>query len=127
MAPNGRYSVVTVNPDARTFVIQMKAEEADNCASASRILQFNQSSPFNVTSSCSGELGNVTSDSTLDGTVEVEISWKPPLEPMCSSSADCKDWPYSTCNENINGQRRCLCNASYHWDGSALNFTGGQY
>ncbi|KAA3488419.1 G-type lectin S-receptor-like serine/threonine-protein kinase isoform X1 [Gossypium australe] len=54
MAPNGQYSVVTVNPDARTFVIQMKAEEANNCAalhtSASRILQFNQSSPFNVNS-----------------------------------------------------------------------------
>ncbi|KAK5770869.1 hypothetical protein PVK06_047026 [Gossypium arboreum] len=127
MAPNGRYSVVTVNPDARTFVIQMKAEEANNCAalhaSASRILQFNQSSPFNVTSSCSGELGNLTSDSTLEGTVEVEISWKPPLEPMCSSSADCKDWPHSTCNENKNGQRRCLCNSTYHWDGSVLNCT----
>ncbi|MBA0815820.1 hypothetical protein Gohar_000552 [Gossypium harknessii] len=127
MAPNGRYSVVVVNPDARTFVIQMKAEEANNCAalhaSASRILQFNQSSPFNVTSSCSGELGNLTSDSTLEGTVEVEISWKPPLEPMCSSSADCKDWPHSTCNENKNGQRRCLCNSTYHWDGSVLNCT----
>ncbi|KAA3488418.1 G-type lectin S-receptor-like serine/threonine-protein kinase isoform X1 [Gossypium australe] len=42
---------------------------------------------------------------------------------MCSSSADCKDWPHSTCNENKNGQRSCLCNSTYHWDGSVLNCT----
>ncbi|KAE8687771.1 S-locus lectin protein kinase family protein, putative isoform 2 [Hibiscus syriacus] len=128
-APNGNYSVITVNPDARTFVIQMKAKEADNCSamhsSATRILQFNQSSPFNVTGNCRGSVGNLTSDSSLEDTVEVEISWKPPLEPICTSSADCKDWPHSTCNETGNGLRRCLCNTTFRWDGSALNCTQG--
>ncbi|KAE8725703.1 G-type lectin S-receptor-like serine/threonine-protein kinase [Hibiscus syriacus] len=127
MAPNGNYSVITVDPDARTFVIQMKAKEADNCSamnsSASRTLQFKESSPFNVTGNCRGGVGNLTSDSTLEDTVEVEISWKPPLEPICTSPADCNDWPHSTCNETGNGQRRCLCDTAFHWDGSALNCT----
>ncbi|KAK9000856.1 hypothetical protein V6N11_081339 [Hibiscus sabdariffa] len=127
MAPNGSYGVITVNPDARTFFIQMKAKEAYNCSamqsSASRILQFNQSSPFNVTGNCRGDVGNLTSDSSLEGTVEVEISWKPPLEPICTSSADCKDWPHSTCNETGNGPRRCICDTAFHWDGSVLNCT----
>ncbi|KAK8656557.1 hypothetical protein V6N13_098504 [Hibiscus sabdariffa] len=70
MAHNGSYGVITVNPDARTFFIQMKAKEAYNCSamqsSASRILQFNQSSPFNVTSNCRGDVGNLSSDSSLE-------------------------------------------------------------
>ncbi|GMI83833.1 hypothetical protein like AT4G03230 [Hibiscus trionum] len=127
MAPNGSYGVITVNPDARTFVIQMKAKDADSCSamhsSASRILQFNQSSPFNVTGNCRGDVGNLTSDSSLEGTIEVEISWKPPLEPICTSSADCKDWPHSTCNETGNGPRRCICDTTFTWDGTALNCT----
>ncbi|KAE8698472.1 hypothetical protein F3Y22_tig00110597pilonHSYRG00272 [Hibiscus syriacus] len=126
MAPNGNYSVVTVNRHARTFIIQVKTEEATNCYAmhslASRILQFDRSSPFNVISNCRGDVGNLTtSDSSLNGMVDVQISWKPPPEPICTPSADCKDWPHSTCNETGNGRRRCLCGSTFHWDGSALN------
>ena len=91
MAPTGNYNVISVNPEARVFVIKMQAE-ADKC-DGSKILQLSQSSPFNLTSKCSSDLGNFTSDSSLNGTDELEISWKPPSEPTCTSSADCKDWP----------------------------------
>ncbi|XVE92858.1 hypothetical protein REPUB_Repub01dG0139300 [Reevesia pubescens] len=132
MTPSGNYNIIRVNPEARIFVIQMQAEERDNCddmvSSESKILQLSQSSPFNVSSSCSSGLGNFTTDSPLNGKFEVEISWKPPLEPTCTSSSDCKDWPHSTCNKTGNGQKRCLCNTTFRWDGSALNCTpeGGQ-
>ncbi|KAE8677907.1 hypothetical protein F3Y22_tig00111493pilonHSYRG00183 [Hibiscus syriacus] len=80
MAPNVNYSVVTVDCHTRTFIIQMKTEEEDNCSAmhslASRILQFDQSSPFNVISNCRGDVGNLTtSDSSLYGTVDIKISW----------------------------------------------------
>ena len=123
MEPTGNYNVISVNPAARIFVIQMQAE-ADNC-DGSKILQLSQSSPFNLTSKCHSDLGNFTSDSSLNGTVELEISWKSPLEPTCTSSADCKDWPNSSCNETGNGQKRCLCDTTFHWDGSALNCSRG--
>ncbi|XVF57948.1 hypothetical protein PTKIN_Ptkin07bG0023300 [Pterospermum kingtungense] len=120
MAPSGNYNVISVNPEKRIFIIQMPAEK-ENCkamlSSGSKILQLNQSLPFNVTSWCN--------HSSLNGAVEVEISWKPPLEPTCVSSADCKDWPNSSCNKTGNVQKRCLCNTKFRWDGSALNCTGG--
>ncbi|OMO99887.1 S-locus glycoprotein [Corchorus olitorius] len=116
----GNYNVSRVDPEARTFVIQIPSKEADSCdaiqSSGSRILQLNQSSPFNVTNWCS-------SDSSLIGMIEVEISWKPPIEPTCTSPTDCKDWPHSTCSITKNGQKRCLCNANFQWDGLALNCT----
>ena len=124
-APSGNYNVISVNPEERIFFIQMQAEEADNCnamhSSGSKILQLSQPSPFNVTSRCSSDLGNFTTDSSLNFTV-VEISWKPPSEPTCTSSADCKDWPHSSCNKT---QKRCLCNTTFRWDGSALNCSRG--
>ncbi|OMO84803.1 S-locus glycoprotein [Corchorus capsularis] len=120
MTSSGNYNVIRVNPEVRAFVIQMPSKEVGNCnasqSSASRILQLNQSLPFNVTNWCSG-------DSPVNGTLEVEISWKPPLEPTCVSSTDCKDWPNSSCNNTGNGQKRCLCTRNFHWDGIALNCT----
>ncbi|KAK8529644.1 hypothetical protein V6N12_060421 [Hibiscus sabdariffa] len=102
-------------------------DEAVNCKaiqlSGNKILQLNASSPFDVTSSCSSDVGNFTNASPLNGMIEVEISWRPPLEPTCNSSADCKDWPFSTCNETRNGRKRCLCHPTFRWDGSALNCT----
>nr|POF18398.1 g-type lectin s-receptor-like serine/threonine-protein kinase [Quercus suber] len=53
----------------------------------------------------------------------VEISWKPPREPMCNSPADCKDWPNSTCNATKDGNMRCLCLPNFVWDASNLNCT----
>ncbi|OMO84802.1 S-locus glycoprotein [Corchorus capsularis] len=63
----GNYNVIRVDPEARTFVIQIPSKEADSCdaiqSSRSTILQLNQSSPFNVTNWC-------TSDSSLIGNGE---------------------------------------------------------
>ncbi|XVF57951.1 hypothetical protein PTKIN_Ptkin07bG0023600 [Pterospermum kingtungense] len=119
-APSGNYNVISVNPEKQIFIIQMQAEKANDCkamlSSGRKILQLNQSSPFNVTSRCN--------HSSVNGAVEVQISWKPPLEPTCVSSADCKDWPNSSCNKTGNVQKRCLCNTKFRWDGSALNCTG---
>ncbi|KAL4363375.1 hypothetical protein GQ457_04G004890 [Hibiscus cannabinus] len=128
MTTSGNYSTVTnVNTEAHVFVIKIQSEEAVNCKaiqlSGNKILQLIPSSPFDVTSSCSSDVGNFTNASPLNGTIEVEISWRPPLEPICNSSADCKDWPFSTCNETRNRQKRCLCRPTFRWDGSALNCT----
>ncbi|MBA0766164.1 hypothetical protein Gotri_015231, partial [Gossypium trilobum] len=121
MTPSGNYTVTHVNPKASIFDIEMQAKEAVNChamnSSGSKILQLNRSSPFNVTSSCSS---NFTNDSPLKSTIEVKITWKPPLEPTCNSSADCKEWPHSTCNITGTGQKRCLCNSAFRWDGLGL-------
>ncbi|KAK8519071.1 hypothetical protein V6N12_012300 [Hibiscus sabdariffa] len=127
MTTSGNYTVTNVNTEAHIFVIKIQSEEAVNCKaiqlSGNKILQLIPSSPFDVSSSCSSDVGNFTNASPLNGTIEVEISWRPPLEPICNSSADCKDWPFSTCNETRNRQKRCLCRPTFSWDGSALNCT----
>ncbi|MBA0682774.1 hypothetical protein Goari_024467, partial [Gossypium aridum] len=124
--PSGNYAVTHVNPKASIFDIEIQAKEAVNChamhSSGSKILQLNRSSPFNVTSSCSSYF---TNDSPLKSTIEVKITWKPPLEPTCNSSADCKEWPHSTCNITGTGQKRCLCNSAFRWDGLGLTCTPG--
>ncbi|KAB2091216.1 hypothetical protein ES319_A03G176400v1 [Gossypium barbadense] len=126
MTPSGNYTVTHVDPTASIFDIEMQAKEPVNCHAmhslGSKILQLNRSSPFNVTSSCSS---NFTNDSPLKSTIEVKITWKPPLEPTCNSSADCKEWPHSTCNITGTGQKRCLCNSAFRWDGLGLTCTPG--
>ncbi|KAG6722419.1 hypothetical protein I3842_03G158700 [Carya illinoinensis] len=77
--------------------------------------QFNPSLPFYVSDDGSGKSSSEAED-------EVEISWAPPGEPSCFSSADCKDWPQSTCNPRGHG-KRCLCNLNFRWDGSNLTCT----
>ncbi|XP_022763989.1 G-type lectin S-receptor-like serine/threonine-protein kinase At4g03230 [Durio zibethinus] len=127
MAPGGNYNVISVNREAQQFVIRIQADEANNCgamhSSGNKNLQLSESSAFSLTSMYSSYRGNFTANSSLIGVVEVEITWKPPLEPTCNSSVDCKDWPHSTCNKRGNGPKRCLCNANFRWNGSALNCT----
>ncbi|XP_050134940.1 G-type lectin S-receptor-like serine/threonine-protein kinase At4g03230 isoform X1 [Malus sylvestris] len=119
-APSGTYKVTSINPDTRKFVIQ--AKNADNCRNQN-FLQLNQSSPFHVINKCNAELSEFSSDFSFKGRHEVEISWDPPLEPLCSSSTDCRDWPRSTCNTTKEGTKRCLCTADYKWDSLTLNCT----
>ncbi|KAI9094172.1 hypothetical protein K1719_026754 [Acacia pycnantha] len=70
-------------------------------------------SPFNVTDWCFAQ-------------DKIEVSWLPPLEPLCHNSTDCNDWPHSTCNsDSKDGKRRCLCNENYYWNNSTLNCTSG--
>ncbi|KAB2610565.1 G-type lectin S-receptor-like serine/threonine-protein kinase [Pyrus ussuriensis x Pyrus communis] len=119
-APSGTYKVTSINPDTRKFVIQ--AKNADNCRNQN-FLHLNQSSPFHVINKCNAESSELSSDFSFKGGHEVEISWDPPLEPLCSSYTDCKDWPRSTCNTTKEGLKRCLCTAKSKWDSLSLNCT----
>ncbi|XP_021633771.1 G-type lectin S-receptor-like serine/threonine-protein kinase At4g03230 isoform X2 [Manihot esculenta] len=119
-ASTGTYNVTSVNPNTRTFVIQ--AIEARSCyARNSAVLELDPSLPYKI--NCSNEVDNAGNKISSEGIDEIKISWDTPPEPSCNSSADCKDWPYSTCNVTAEGMRRCLCHANFRWDGSALNCT----
>lgn len=111
--PSGNYCVTSINPSTRKFSIQSLASRN----SRQNLQLLNQSLPFFVSNDDSG-------NSSFEVEDEVEISWMPPREPFCSSLADCKDWPQSTCNQTRDG-KRCLCNRNYQWDGSNLNCTKG--
>ncbi|KAF3973129.1 hypothetical protein CMV_003415 [Castanea mollissima] len=97
-APSGTYRVSGIDPNTQKFFIQVKD---------GRSLRLNQSLPFNLT--------KITND--------VEIAWDPPLEPICNLTADCEDWPHSSCKSASDGKRRCLCTVSFQWDGTNLNCT----
>ncbi|KAM3745120.1 hypothetical protein ACB098_06G101900 [Castanea mollissima] len=75
-APSGTYRVSGIDPNTQKFFIQVKD---------GRSLRLNQSLPFNLT--------KITND--------VEIAWDPPLEPICNLTADCEDWPHSSCKSAI--------------------------
>lgn len=127
-ASTGIYNVISVNPNTRTFVLQ--AKEAGSCYDRnSAVKELDPSLPYTVVTEifkCSNKVdnaGNTISSEVID---EKEISWDTPPEPSCNSSADCKYWPYSTCNVTAEGMRRCLCHANYRWDGTALNCTIGE-
>lgn len=108
--PSGTYRVTIIDPNTRKFFIQVKAGES---------LQLNQSLPFHLTSP-----RNSSTEVSSQVTDNVEIIWEPPLEPLCNVSADCMDWPHSTCKSGNDG-KRCLCTISFLWDGTRLNCTKG--
>ncbi|XP_059449197.1 G-type lectin S-receptor-like serine/threonine-protein kinase At4g03230 [Corylus avellana] len=111
--PNGStYRVVSIDPSKRIFLI-IQVKYAGNYITG--LQQLNKSFLFHPTI----DSGNYSSE-VRDA---IEISWTRPLEPSCSSSNDCKDWPNSTCNEAKDGNRRCLCTKNFHWNGSNLNCT----
>ncbi|PHT56052.1 G-type lectin S-receptor-like serine/threonine-protein kinase [Capsicum baccatum] len=117
---NGSYPVIDIDKENRTFVIQVHAENAGNsCDAKTQVVWLNQSLPFHPINRCfDGKLQNLSS-----GGVIMQITWEPPAEPTCSTSADCEDWPYSSCNITEQGQRKCLCNQHYKWDDLVLNCT----
>ncbi|XP_059450070.1 G-type lectin S-receptor-like serine/threonine-protein kinase At4g03230 [Corylus avellana] len=122
MTPKANYSVTRINPETLTFAIQV--QDAFNC-SAGKILQFNQSLPFEVSSGSCNESSNSTPDPVFEDILikEIEIRWEQPLEPICSSPEDCTDWEYSTCNVREDGHSRCHCNGPYRWDPVNVNCT----
>lgn len=88
-SPTGTYQVNGIYPSEQKFVIEVK--HADNSDARNlEILWLDQSLPF-VNISFLKDSGKINSN--IRG---VEVSWKPPPEPMCNSPADCKDWPNST-------------------------------
>lgn len=125
-APNGTYRVTSIDPKTQKIVIQVKGCVAKN--STSEILPLDQKLPFHVKNWCNAAgPGNSSSNSSSRGIDEVELSWDPPLEPTCTSSMDCKDWPAdSSCNAARDGKKRCLCNENFRWNGSSLYCTRGE-
>ncbi|KAF9661837.1 hypothetical protein SADUNF_Sadunf19G0110300 [Salix dunnii] len=116
---NGTYNVTTIDQD--TFAIEDK--DVDHCNSSTRgqLPEFNLSFPFKM-NACDTVAGNFGSNISSQGLVEIVIGWEPPPEPVCTSPADCEDWPNSTCkNVTGNGKMRCHCNSNFRWDGMALN------
>jgi hypothetical protein len=129
ITPNVNYSVTRINQERLTFAIQVK--DALNCSSATdsagKILQLNQSLPFNVSSGCN-ESSNSTSDPLFEDSVirEIEIGWDQPSEPKCSSLEDCTDWEHTTCRVRKDGNGNCRCSGPYRWDPVNVNCTSGE-
>lgn len=123
--PGGTYQVISINPEAQKFLIHRK--NVLNCDQSSRdkFLPLNKSFPFHLTSNCYADPSIFSSNAPMKHGVEIELSWEQPLEPICSSLLDCKEWPNSTCNTSSDGKKRCLCNTNFLWDGLKLNCTLG--
>ncbi|KAG4385467.1 hypothetical protein GLYMA_12G103700v4 [Glycine max] len=121
--PGGTYQVISINPEAQKFLIHRK--NVLNCDQSSRdkFLPLNKSFPFHLTSNCYADPSIFSSNAPMKHGVEIELSWEQPLEPICSSLLDCKEWPNSTCNTSSDGKKRCLCNTNFLWDGLKLNCT----
>ena len=123
-AANVSYRVTNIDPESLKFFIQVN--DVDNCEARNsqdkKTLQLNP--PFKIARWCNVEKGNYSSSMSMKGQYEIEISWDPPPEPMCSSATDCKDWPNSICRTQ-DGQRRCFCNQNFKWNSSSLNCTQG--
>ncbi|WJZ99558.1 hypothetical protein VitviT2T_017993 [Vitis vinifera] len=120
MRPNNTYYQVTsIRPEAKEFSIQLGE---DNCIASSdamkKLLEFNQDSPFLVKSGCTAEksTSSLYPFSDAEWLREIQIEWRPPLEPICNSTEDCKYWAHSNCNTTGDGQKRCHCKINYQWD-----------
>lgn len=113
------YPVSTINPERSIFLIQLR--EADNCSSQS-LLEIIPAldPPFWMTGECK-DAGTANGGSKKS--IEVEISWHAPKEPLCTSEADCKDWPNSTCVKGDGDKDRCFCIENFYWDSSSLECT----
>ncbi|PIM97716.1 Serine/threonine protein kinase [Handroanthus impetiginosus] len=123
-ALSDNYTVIRIYPEKRSFVILVNSTSADICNNkklSSQIVNLNQSLPFYITSKCY----NFSANPVIRSGIQIEIGWKPPLEPVCNMSIDCRDWPDSDCQDKGNGLRRCYCNQGYRWDDSSVNCTRG--
>ncbi|XP_071904876.1 uncharacterized protein [Coffea arabica] len=124
LTSNNRYEVISINKDESRFTIQVKSQRAENCSAisgtlAGRVLQLNQSLPFDVMHHwCYYDRSD--NGTSIQSGQRLQISWKPPLEPICSSSNECQDWPDSNCAATTRHEKRCLCNSNYKWDNQAL-------
>ena len=106
------HKVTSMDVESRKFVIQVDpsitycgSERSGN----DETLQIRF--PFSVTNDCLDE-------------DEVEVTWQPPPEPICTESADCVGWEHSSCKAARVG-KSCLCDTNYRWDGVSLNCTKG--
>ncbi|KAL8158959.1 hypothetical protein V2J09_000496 [Rumex salicifolius] len=121
--PSGKsYKVSLIDPKSRKIVIQLgKVGTSGTCNTTdinSTEFSLNNTSPFNVTS-CGVVLLNDIQ------VVDVELSWKPPPPPACNSSEACRDWPQTTCADDMNGKNVCKCAKGFNWDSLYMNCTKG--
>lgn len=117
---DGNYTVINFDNSNKTFVIE-SVGNCDDKGPVKGISWFNRSSPFKVINWCYNPKKNLTSEPLSRGKDLILISWQPPLEPVCTTSEDCNDWPNSTCNITKQGERRCICPPDYRWNGLNLN------
>ncbi|CAL1393916.1 unnamed protein product [Linum trigynum] len=119
VALSGSYTVTRIDKQANKFYIQVGDEYCGGESSDSKDVELDQTLPFIVDDDCNADTGNLSlgrfrGDKVLN---EIGISWELPSEPLCGVEDDCSDWPNSSCGEGGDG-KRCLCNGSWHWDGS---------
>ncbi|KAL5581835.1 hypothetical protein UlMin_014277 [Ulmus minor] len=119
-AISGEYTVISVDPNMRNFVIQARMDTCEAINSRGKSLQLDESLPFTVTTQCSNEPGKL--GSAYSSKTEIQIIWNPPQEPPCTSQANCTEWLHSNCG-NADGKKRCLCNTDFVWNGETLNCT----
>ncbi|XP_057494292.1 G-type lectin S-receptor-like serine/threonine-protein kinase At4g03230 [Actinidia eriantha] len=119
---DGTFWVTSINPETQKFVIETKKskEHCEARNSRAKGLQLAPLSPFKVLDLCYAEPGSTRSEMKQRNMDEVEFGWNLPPEPLCNSSAECKDWPNSSCNATMG---RCQCNRNYLWDGESIKCT----
>ncbi|KAM1358488.1 hypothetical protein TB2_045459 [Malus domestica] len=120
------FRVISINSSTQRFFIQgFHTENVDNSDPRNRAAkQINPSFPFKVISPGNADLANFSSEVLLSsGPNVVEMGWKLPMEPNCTTSADCRDWAHSICKRARGGKKRCLCETNFRWNGLILRCT----
>ncbi|KAM1010100.1 hypothetical protein TB1_044743 [Malus domestica] len=120
------FRVISINSSTLRFFIQgFQTENVDNRDSRNRAAkQINPSFPFEVISPGNADPGNFSSEVLSSGGPKVvEMGWELPMEPTCTTSADCRDWAHSICKRARDGKKRCLCETNFRWNGLILRCT----
>ncbi|KAM1112644.1 hypothetical protein EV1_045124 [Malus domestica] len=120
------FRVVSINPSTQRFFIQgFQPKNVEECDRKNREAnrQINPSFPFKVISLCNAYLGMFSSVLSSGGPNVVEMGWELPMEPTCTTSADCRDWAHSICNPARDGKKRCLCKTNFRWNDLELRCT----
>ncbi|XP_031391524.1 G-type lectin S-receptor-like serine/threonine-protein kinase At4g03230 isoform X1 [Punica granatum] len=124
---NSSFRVTNIKREMLSFSVHV--ERSTDCTtihSMRTALQLNDSWPFFVIRCNTGS--NIFSvGPSLENykqLKEIEIGWNPPMvEPTCSSSKDCRDWPKTTCNATNGGTKRCLCPLNFRLNTTFYNCT----
>ncbi|MED6149198.1 hypothetical protein PIB30_060183 [Stylosanthes scabra] len=111
---SGTHLVTNMDVDSRTFVIKVDPSST-YCGHERFISDSNKTLqiqfPYKVTNACLAQ-------------DEVQVTWLPPPEPICTDSVGCEGWKHSRCKRTRN-EKRCICDANYHWDGVSLQCIEG--
>ncbi|XP_057516306.1 G-type lectin S-receptor-like serine/threonine-protein kinase At4g03230 isoform X3 [Amaranthus tricolor] len=116
------FRVSSIDPDAKRFSIQVThVNSCDSRSIDSTLLSPKDKILYSITN-CK-VIKEQPFLEVLPSFIEVELGWKPPPEPACNASSDCRDWPYTSCKKKRGGEMRCICGSKYHWDGWNLKCT----